>query len=242
MRRAFPICFVALAALAMSRPSNAQVSIGVNIGMPEVAMSVGYAPPPLPVYEQPPCPAEGYLWTPGYWAWDGDDADYYWVPGTWVMAPRPGLLWTPAYWGYERGAYGFHQGYWGTEVGFYGGINYGFGYTGQGFYGGRWQNNRFMYNTAVVNVNRSVVRNVYVDKTVIVNNRNVTRVSFNGGNGGVQARPTQREEQVAHMQHIPPARAQLENRQAARSNPQRQTAASLPWPQPKNQASSRART
>ena len=26
-------------------------------------------PPPLPVYEQPPPPGDGYIWTPGYWAW-----------------------------------------------------------------------------------------------------------------------------------------------------------------------------
>src|ERR1700753_2522392 len=40
------------------------------------------APPPLPDYEQPPAPDEGYLWTPGYWAWGGGGG-YYWVPGTW---------------------------------------------------------------------------------------------------------------------------------------------------------------
>jgi hypothetical protein len=43
--------------------------------------------PELPVYEQPICPGDGYIWTPGYWAWDGE---YYWVPGTWVMAPKSG--------------------------------------------------------------------------------------------------------------------------------------------------------
>ena len=47
-----------------------------------------FAPPALPVYEQPLCPGEGYLWTPGYWAYDNDYGDYYWVPGTWVMAPE----------------------------------------------------------------------------------------------------------------------------------------------------------
>ena len=34
-------------------------------------------PPPLPDYEQPPAPDEGYLWTPGYWAWGG--GGYYWL-------------------------------------------------------------------------------------------------------------------------------------------------------------------
>ena len=92
----------------------------------QVNISVGIAPPALPVYEQPACPAAGYIWTPGYWAWD---QDYYWVPGVWVPPPRVGLLWTPAWWGWNNGAYVFNQGYWGPRVGFYGGINYGWGYT-----------------------------------------------------------------------------------------------------------------
>ena len=38
---------------------------------PAVAVEVQAteAPPPLPEYEQPPCPEDGYLWTPGYWHW-----------------------------------------------------------------------------------------------------------------------------------------------------------------------------
>jgi hypothetical protein len=49
------------------------------------AQPVAYAdqaPPPLPDYEQPQAPGDGYLWTPGYWAWGG--GGYYWVPGGWV--------------------------------------------------------------------------------------------------------------------------------------------------------------
>ena len=50
-------------------------------------------PPALPVYVQPPCPTEGYLWNPGYWAYGPDG--YYWVPGVWVAPPRVGVLWIP---------------------------------------------------------------------------------------------------------------------------------------------------
>src|SRR6516225_11365812 len=50
-------------------------------------IAVDVAPPPLPVYDQPPIPAPGYIWTPGYWAWD-DATGYYWVPGTWVLPPE----------------------------------------------------------------------------------------------------------------------------------------------------------
>ena len=68
----------------------------------QIGISVSFGPPALPVYEQPICPGDGYIWTPGYWAWDG--SDYYWVPGTWVEAPEVGFLWTPGYWGWGGNA------------------------------------------------------------------------------------------------------------------------------------------
>jgi WXXGXW repeat (2 copies) len=168
---------VLLAAVPMASSAQVYVGIGVNI-----------APPAIPVYTQPPCPAPNYIWQPGYWAWGA--GGYYWVPGTWVLAPSVGMLWTPGYWGWGSGAYYWHPGYWGRTVGFYGGINYGFGYFGTGYVGGRWYGGTFRYNTAVTNVNRTVIHNTYVDKTV-VNNYNHSRTSYNGGHGGVQARPTQ---------------------------------------------------
>jgi hypothetical protein len=93
------------------------------LAQPIVDIRVGVPPPPLPIYEQPPIPEQGYIWTPGYWASDG--YDFCWVPGTWVLAPQPGLLWTPGYWGWLDGAYVFNEGYWAPHVGFYGGVDYG---------------------------------------------------------------------------------------------------------------------
>jgi len=185
----------------------------------QVAITVNFGPPALPVYEQPPCPAEGYIWTPGYWAWDADYDDYYWVPGTWVLAPEPGYFWTPPYWGWNGVAFAFYPGYWGPVVGFYGGIDYGYGYFGEGYRGGRWDHGRFFYNRAVNNVNVTNITNVYNDTTVI-NNRNVTRVSYNGGEGGITARPTPEQEQAARERHIAPVAAQTEHVQAARTNQQ----------------------
>ncbi|MGA9507769.1 MAG: hypothetical protein WBV55_03885, partial [Candidatus Sulfotelmatobacter sp.] len=191
---------------AFSSPAAAQFGVGI---------SVRIGPPALPVYEQPLCPGEGYLWTPGYWAWDDDDG-YYWVPGTWVEAPEPGLLWTPGYWGWNDGVYAWNDGYWGPQVGFYGGIDYGYGYGGNGFYGGEWRNNAFYYNTAVMHVNTTEIRNVYVNRTVIVNNN--SHVAFNGGQGGVQARPTPQQETYMHEHHTPPVPAQEQQVHAAREN------------------------
>ena len=197
----------ALLLLALPVMTMAQ---GINI-------SVNVAPPELPVYEQPAIPADGYIFTPGYWAWVNSDQGYYWVPGTWVAAPQPGYLWTPGYWGGTGGVFSWNEGYWGTHVGFYGGVNYGFGYGGSGFQGGYWRHGHMFYNRSVVNVGTRNITNVY-SKTV-VNNVTVNRVSYNGGSGGVQARPTATESAAASAHHLPPTAGQRRQVQAARSNP-----------------------
>ncbi len=68
-----------------------------------IFLQIGVAPPEIPVYTQPECPGDGYIWTPGYWAY-GDDG-YYWVDGAWVEPPYQGALWTPGYWGYGGSNY-----------------------------------------------------------------------------------------------------------------------------------------
>lgn len=173
-------------------------------------------PPALPVYAQPSCPGEGYLWTPGYWLWNEDVHEYYWVPGTWVLAPEASLLWTPGWWGWGGQSFIFHEGFWGTRVGFYGGINYGFGYFGVGYEGGRWTGGHFYYNRAVNNVNVTSIQYVY---NTVVNNATGNRVSYNG-HGGIDSRPTLQEEAAASGRHIPPTAAQAQHMQAARGNPQ----------------------
>lgn len=125
-----------------------------------VGLTVGFAPPAIPVTVQPPCPGEGFLWTPGYWAYD-PIRGYYWVAGAWVVAPAVGLLWTPGYWAWESLGYRWHAGYWGPRVGFYGGVNYGFGYFGAGYKGGYWENGHFAYNRAVNNIDPGRVGHWY---------------------------------------------------------------------------------
>src|SRR6185312_7378712 len=105
----------ALLLLAIPAWSPAQVSVSISVNLP---------PPELPVYDQPPIPGDGYLWTPGFWAWSDEVQDFYWVPGTWVLAPQPGYLWTPRYWGAFGALFRWHPGYWGPRVGFYGGVDY----------------------------------------------------------------------------------------------------------------------
>jgi hypothetical protein len=195
-------------ALLLPALSMAQISVEVSVNTP---------PPELPVYEQPPIPGDGYIWTPGYWAWSDDDQDYYWVPGTWVPAPQPDYLWTPGYWGMQGAVFLWHAGYWGPHIGFYGGVNYGYGYGGNGYEGGYWQGGRLYYNRSVNNINNVNITNVY-NKTVI-NNVTVNRVSYNGGNG-VRAEPTPAQMAAAHERHIDATPVQRQHIDMARTNPE----------------------
>ena len=189
----------------------------VGIAQISVDVSVNVPPPELPVYDQPPIPGDGYVWTPGYWAWGDDLQDYYWVPGTWVEAPQPEYLWTPGYWAAEEGVFLFHPGYWGPQVGFYGGVNYGYGYTGNGYQGGYWRDGRMYYNRSVVNVGSAHITNVY-NRTVI-NNVTINRVSYNGGRGGIDARPNSEQQAAARERHVDYTTAQRQHQQEASRTP-----------------------
>jgi WXXGXW repeat (2 copies) len=196
---------LALAMLVAPAKSSAQVSVFVSFG-----------PPAIPVYEQPYCPGPGYFWTPGYWAWD-QDYGYFWVPGTWVPAPFIGAMWTPGYWGWYNSGYMWYPGYWGTSVGFYGGINYGYGYTGRGYYGGYWRGDSFYYNRYVNRITSRNITTVY-NQRVVVNERG-PRISYNGGRGGIDARATSGELAAARTRRFGADNRQMEQQRWARSNP-----------------------
>ncbi len=207
--RSLPAIIAALLISAVPLAAPAQFSLGIGV-------AIGAPPPALPYYSQPPAPYPNYQWNPGYWAWG--TGGYYWVPGVWVAPPAVGLYWTPGYWGASGGGYGWNAGYWGASVGFYGGINYGYGYPGSGFYGGTWSGGAFRYNTAVVHVNRTVIHNTY-NKTVVNKNvcNNCKNVSYNGGKGGVQAKPTSAQLQ-ARRTGRPPTTQQRDTARIAGSD------------------------
>jgi WXXGXW repeat (2 copies) len=202
-----PIAVALLAPVAIPA-AQAQVAVGITVGV---------APPPLPVYVQPPIPGPGYLWTPGYWLYG--PAGYYWVPGVWVRPPRIGVLWTPGYWGWSGGSYLWHAGYWGPHVGFYGGIDYGFGYNGVGFFGGRWEHGAFAYNTAVWHVGPRAGFHTYHE--TVIRNTNVVnnRVSYNGGTGGIRATPTAAQLSEARERHLSATAAQTRHQSLAARDP-----------------------
>ncbi len=181
----------------------------------QVSVQVAIAPPEIPVYVQPDDPYDGWIWSPGYWAYDPADG-YYWVPGTWVAPPSVGFLWTPGYWGFYGGYYHWHRGYWGPHIGYYGGINYGFGYWGHGYDGGRWEGGHFRYNTAVSHVDARVVHNTYVDRSAV--HSGGSRAAFNGPHG-VSARPTASERIAARDKHVGATSVQRSHIAAAKKDP-----------------------
>ncbi|HEY2482170.1 MAG TPA: hypothetical protein VGI30_08245, partial [Caulobacteraceae bacterium] len=220
----------ALALAACNRNGEAPNGAYVN-GSTNTALAVGSQPlppsneyqavadtppPPLPDYDQPPMPEPGYVWTPGYWDWSDSDDDYYWVPGVWIEPPGPGLYWTPGYWRYYDGRYLFSEGYWGPQVGFYGGVDYGYGYDGQGYDGGRWQGSQFYYNDQANNLGGRQFDRVYSQSV----HRGGNRASYNGGPGGLRTNPGRGEIQASQAPHARPTRSQIEAVQAARAEPQ----------------------
>ncbi len=185
--------------------SNAERDAG-NAGKPDAssgssassAISSAATPPPLPGEQQPALPEDGYLWTPGYWYWR--DQAYVWIAGAWVRPPRVGVLWTPAFWSSAGNVFVFHPGYWGTTVGFYGGVNYGFGYFGTGYSGGHWIGTSFAYNSAVNHLNPGSAHHTYADAASVSHQDSRGMVSYAGASrAGATTRTTSR--------HPPPAQA-----------------------------------
>src|ERR1700692_1892332 len=88
-------------------------------------------------------------------------------------------------------------------------------HTGEGFHGGEWRGRQFYYNRSVTNVSVTNVTNVY-NQTVIVNNNRT--VSYNGGHGGIEARPTRQDERAMHERHVAPLSMQGQDEHIAREN------------------------
>lgn len=239
MTRRFPLALMRSAALlALAMPAAAIIAPGTAMAEVSFGLSIriGYPPPPMPVYEQPPLPGPDYIWVPGHWEWSDWIDDYFWVDGYWDQPPEPGLLWTPAWWGWDHGAYVYHGGYWGREVGWYGGIDFGFGYHGHGWEGGYWNGRHLAYNRAAVNVTNVTninVTNVYYRPVRTEHNDRGPRVSYAGGQGGVRAEPTPAELRASQAPHIPPTPVQQQRIQQAAATPTNHAARLAPaWHPP----------
>jgi len=117
----------------LSRRRTDDAPVGSKCG---VIVSVGIAPPAIPVYAQPICPGDGYIWTPGYWRWKVKAM--YGLMDAWVLSPYVGALWTPGYWGWGGGCYLLARWLLGPHGRLLWRHQLRFGYFGTGFYGGYW--------------------------------------------------------------------------------------------------------
>jgi hypothetical protein len=205
------LCFTAAALVLSAAPGGSLAFVAPAYAQAHAASNVAsIAPPPLPSYSQPAIPGRGYIWVPGYWGWNG--TGYYWVPAYWARPPAAGLLWTPGYWAWNdtNRDYVFHSGFWAKTVGFYGGINYGFGYTGEGYHGGLWQNHQFVYNRAVNDLGTAHVAS-YANQVFAP----ASHISYEGGRGGTTTRPTPGQLATARGDRVGPTPVQIRNQQTA---------------------------
>jgi hypothetical protein len=67
--------------------------------------------PPAPIVEAAViAPGRGYVWTPGFYRWDG--AAYVWARGRYVFPPRARAAWAPGHWVRGRRGWYFVDGRW----------------------------------------------------------------------------------------------------------------------------------
>ena len=67
--------------------------------------------PPAPVVEaRVVAPGAGWVWVPGYYAWDG--VAYVWTPGSWRLPPSGRRVWVAPHWQQERRGWFFVEGHW----------------------------------------------------------------------------------------------------------------------------------
>jgi len=77
----------------------------------QVSFSIHVGPPP-PIYEPVPMMQQGYVWAPGYWAWNHDR--HIWVRGR-TIVQRTGYRWQPDRWEQRGNGYYRQPGSWARD-------------------------------------------------------------------------------------------------------------------------------
>ena len=135
---------------AFIAPAQAQVAISI---------SATIAPPLLPVYAQPAIPGPGYLWIPGYWAWNGSrillDARLL------VDAADGRFLLDAALLGLVERRLCLQRRLLGSDGRVLWRDQLRFRVQRLGYQGGMWQGNTFVYNRTVNNFGNVNIANSY---------------------------------------------------------------------------------
>ena len=80
-------------------------------GDPEPTRMLVNAPPPEVKESMPSTPPkEGYVWSSGYWKWNGKS--YSWVEGDWIQTVDPVKKWIDPTWSREGEKWFFTPGHW----------------------------------------------------------------------------------------------------------------------------------
>ena len=182
--------------------SHAQIAVGVSIRV---------GPPALPVYTQPPCPVEGYLWTPGYWGYGA--AGYYWGSGecgwrclAWEFCGHRAIGASLA--GCMAGMQGTGDRTWASTAV----LTTALDMAGSASWAGIGAVEA-SFTTAPCSMWAWVFHNTFVDRTVVNTTVVNNHFSFNG-EGGAMARPTPAEQAVEHENHFQPTPNQVSHENA----------------------------
>ncbi len=106
MKRLLISGLIAAGAMGASSATWAQLGINLQLNVPTIQV----APPP-PQAEFVPAPRPGFVWSRGYWSWQG--GQHVWVPGHWIEE-HPGQHWIPEHWAQRGPNYVFVPGHWVT--------------------------------------------------------------------------------------------------------------------------------
>jgi len=106
MKRILIGSLIAVGAMTASTASWAQLGINLQLAVPTIQIA-----PPAPQVEVIPPPRPGFVWSRGYWAWQG--GAHVWVHGRWIEE-HPGQHWIPEHWAQRGPNYVFVPGHWVT--------------------------------------------------------------------------------------------------------------------------------
>ncbi len=104
-----PVAATAAAAQSTVTQPGAFSATAIANQTPATTVIMQSEPPPPQVEFVPISPGPDYVWTPGWWSWDG--SAWIWIGGRWHFPVRPGQVWFRGSFNHGRGAEPFRGGH-----------------------------------------------------------------------------------------------------------------------------------